>query len=121
MHHSIIRYITILSFGTVLSISVMANEPYSCTGQIDLINQAYEGSVSVVSNDLYHDPQAGRTICNLNQKYHEVTPVVCQAWLSKLLAAQSLGAKITIQYVDGYGSCAQQPAWSNANAPWSIW
>jgi hypothetical protein len=121
MNPSIMHTASITLLGAVLSTAVIAEEQYTCTGQIDLINQAYEGSVAVVSNDLFHDPQAGRTICNLNQKYHEVTPVVCQAWLSKLLAAQSRGAKITIQYVDGSGSCAQQPAWSNASAPWSIW
>ena len=93
---------------------------YTCTGQIDAINQGYDGSVSVLSVAIYGDGQ-GRKVCSLNELWKGVTVDTCKGWLSKLLSFEARNSDITIQYNGAVTSCATQPAWESAEAPWSMW
>lgn len=92
---------------------------YTCSGKVKNLNQNKDGTVSLISPDIYGS-NIGRKICSLNENWRAVTPQVCNAWLSKLLMAKASGASIVVQYVDS-ASCTTQPDWSGANAPTAFW
>jgi hypothetical protein len=109
--------------GLTFTLFVATNESsaaYVCSGKIDAISQPYEGSVQLWSVQLYGD-STPRTICNLKATWNGVDPAVCRGWLAALLSAKAMGSVVNIQYNDTMTACAQQPAYANAAAPWSIW
>ena len=112
--------IKLLFLVLVLTASKSAFSAYQCTGKIDGINQAYEGSVSLYSSSIYGD-STGRLICNLNVEWKSVSPETCKGWLSKLLSHKAMSEEITIQYADAYSSCSEQPVWGGASHPWAFW
>lgn len=55
-------------------------DTYTCAGNFINMNQAHEGSVSVVSSELYGS-NTGRMICSLNQSWKNRSTDVCRGWL----------------------------------------
>lgn len=110
-----------LLMGLLLAlIASTANAQYTCSGPVDFVNQAYDGSVILDSTALYGN-ETGRQICNLTTSWNGVAPAVCQGWLAKILAALAQGTPITVQYADSLTACSQQPVYSAATNPWAIW
>jgi len=111
------------SIGVLLLVTAASNAQaatYTCTGLVDLVDRAYEGSVLIDSVALYGN-ETGRQICNLNTTWNGVTPAVCQGWLARLLVAVAQGGNVTVQYNDTLSACSQQPAFGSASNPWAIW
>ncbi|NKI97693.1 hypothetical protein [Rhizobacter sp. SG703] len=109
--------------GLTLTLFICANESnaaYVCAGKIDAISQPYEGSVQLLSAQLYGD-STPRTICNLKSAWNGVDPATCKGWLAALLSAKAMSSVVNIQYNDTTTACPQQAAYGNASAPWAIW
>jgi len=100
-------------------VSGLASADYTCLGRIENLNQNRDGTVSLISQEIFGDT-AGRKICSLNGDWKGVSPSVCKGWLSKLLTVKASGKKVTIQYVDN-NNCTSQPSWSSASAPMAFW
>jgi hypothetical protein len=115
--HSLPKVLFGLLFG---AFAATANAQYTCTGTVDFVNQAYDGSVIIDSTALYGN-ETGRQVCNLNTSWNGVTPAVCQGWLAKLLSAIAQGTPLTVQYNDALTACSQQPVYGSATNPWAMW
>jgi len=102
------------------SLEVNAANVYACTGKVDGINQAYDGTVSLYSSAIYGN-SVGHTVCNLTTTWKGVTSDTCKGWLAKMFLAQAQGTNITVQYNDNYTACSQQPSFADASNPWAMW
>ena len=104
----------------VLSLSVnITYAAYTCAGKIEHINQAYEGSISIISTQAFGNT-LGRTICNLNAEWKGISTEVCKGWLSKALSIQAQQKTLVIQYTDAF-NCSSQPTWGTASSPHALY
>ncbi|WP_353304612.1 hypothetical protein [Sessilibacter corallicola] len=93
---------------------------YQCQGLIKRINQSHDGSVYLISNEIYGD-SIGRKVCDLSAEWKGVGVETCQGWLSKLLSFEARSALITVQYNDTLETCGSQLNWNDAERPWAFW
>lgn len=100
-------------------VSPFSYSAYQCEGLVESLNQNRNGEISLVSSEIYGDSD-GRRICSLTETFDGVTAEVCRGWLPKLLAAKVSKTRITVQYNDS-NTCATQPTWSGASAPYAFW
>lgn len=90
----------------------------SCIGNVDEIQQGYNGRVSLISNSLFSDNNA-RDICRLDQAWQGVSIEACKSWLSILMISYTSNKKIWLQY-SGTATCQSIGTWENATRPNAI-
>lgn len=89
-----------------------------CDGMVARVQLTREGNVEVISSQLYGNSD-GRTVCNIHAEWKGVKPESCRGWYSLMLSSVAMKSKIRVQYSAGQ-TCAGQPSWSAANAPWML-
>ncbi len=90
----------------------------TCIGNVDEIQQAYNGRVSLISSSLYGDNGA-RDVCRLDQEWQGVSIEACKSWLSILMVGYTTGKKVWVLY-SGPATCNSIGTWDAATRPHSI-
>lgn len=92
-----------------------------CSGTIDMLVVTQGGSVEVYSAEIYGNINLGRSICNINTTWKNVTPDTCKVWYSTLLALVAQNKPVKVHYLQQeMTSCESLATFNNAVAPYAV-